>query len=74
MKNNNIILYAGKTLGNLVLNYMIKNHRPEYLVPNLDDNGKDNLLHQSTIKIAKNNGVKITNNKKLINLCKKKNN
>ena len=72
MKNKNIILYAGKTLGNLVLNYMIKNHSPEYLIPNLDDNGKDNLLHESTIKIAKNNGVKITNNKKLINLCKKK--
>ena len=42
MKNYNIILFAGKTLGNLVLNYMIKYHRPEYLIPNLDDNGKDN--------------------------------
>ena len=72
MKNKNIILYAGKTLGNLVLNYMIKNHSPEYLIPNLDDNGKDNSLHESTIKIAKNNGVKITDNKKLINLCNKK--
>jgi type III secretion system FlhB-like substrate exporter len=74
MKNNDIILYAGKTLGNLVLNYMIKYHQPEYLIPNLDDNGKDNTLHESTIKIAKNNGVKIINNKKLIKLCKKKNN
>ena len=56
MKNYKIILYAGKSLGNLVLNYMIKNYRPEYLIPNLDDNGKDNELYESTIKIAKNNG------------------
>ena len=54
MKNNNIILYAGKTLGNLVLNYMIKYYQPEYLIPNLDDIGKDNILHESTTKIAKN--------------------
>ena len=59
MKNNNIILYAGKTLGNLVLNYMIKNHHPKYLIPNLDDNGKDNVLHESTIKIAKNMVLKL---------------
>ena len=64
MKNYKIILYAGKSLGNLVLNYMIKNYRPEYLIPNLDDNGKDTELYESTIKIAKNNGVKIINNKK----------
>ena len=73
MNKKKIILYAGKRFGNLVLNYMIKNHRPEYLVPNLDDNGKDNLLHESTVKIAKREGIKIINNKKLIKLSKKKN-
>ena len=72
MKKNNIILYGGKNFGNLVLNYMIKNQRPEYLIPNLDDNGKDNVLHESTIKIARNNDIKIINNKKLIKLCKEK--
>ena len=72
MKKKNIILYAGKRLGNLVLNYMIKNHHPDYLIPNLDDNGKDNVLHESTVKIAKREGIKIIDNKKLIKLCKKK--
>lgn len=72
MNKKKIILYAGKKLGNLILNYMIKNHRPEYLVPNLDDNGKDNLLQKSTLKIAKKEGIKIINNNKLIKLSKKK--
>lgn len=71
MKKNKIILYAGKRFGNQVLKYMINSHPPEYLIPNLDDKGKDNNLYESTIKIAKKAGLKILNNKKLLKLCEK---
>ena len=73
MKKNIIILYAGKKFGNLVLKKMIKSNPPEYLIPNLDDVGKDDKLHESTIKIAKKAKIKILNNEKLKNLNLTKN-
>jgi len=65
MKKNTIILYAGKKFGCLALNYMAKFYPPDYVVPNLDDNGKDSIIHDSIIKLAKKLNIKIINNKKL---------
>ena len=72
MTKLNIVLYAGKKFGNLVLEYLIKKGISFSIVPNLDDNGKDKEIHKSTIKLAKKNSIKILNNLKLSNLIKKK--
>ena len=72
MSSQSIILYAGKKLGNLVLEHMIKINPPKYLIPNLDDLGRDNRLYKSTIKIAKQKKIKILNNKKLLKLINSK--
>ena len=48
------VFIGGKELGFKTLKVLInKNYPPLYVVGNLDDYGKDNIWHKSTIKLAK---------------------
>ncbi len=74
MKKLNYIFIGGKQLGYNCLNYLIKkNNKPIYLVPNLDDNGKDNIFNKSLKKLGKKNKIKIVTLKKLSKLLNTKN-
>ena len=60
------VFIGGKELGFKALKVLInKNNPPLYVVGNLDDYGKDNIWHKSTIKLAKKNKIKILKLKKL---------
>ena len=60
------VFIGGKELGFKTLKVLInKNNPPLYVVGNLDDYGKDNIWHKSTIKLAKKNKIKILKLKKL---------
>ena len=60
------VFVGGKELGFNCLKILInKNNPPLFVVGNLDDNGKDNIWHKSTIKLAKKNKIKILKLKEL---------
>jgi len=60
MKNFNYVFVGGKKLGYETFNYLLKkNFRPLCVVPNRDDNGKDNIFNKSVLKLAKSKKVKI---------------
>lgn len=52
MKNFNYVFVGGKKLGYETFNYLLKkNFRPLCVVPNKDDNGKDNIFNKSVLKL-----------------------
>ena len=74
MNKLNYIFIGGKQLGYYCLNYLIKKkNKPIYLVPNLDDTGKDNVFNKSLKKLGIKNKIKIVSLKKLSKLLNNKN-
>ena len=74
MNKLNYIFIGGKQLGYNCLNYLIKKkNKPIYLVPNLDDTGKDNVFNKSLKKLGKKNKIKIVSFKKISKLLNTKN-
>ena len=64
---------GGKQLGYNCLSFLLKQkNKPIFLVPNLDDNGKDNIFNKSIKKLAKNKKIKIINLKNLNKILDKK--
>ncbi len=60
------IFVGGKAIGYNALKILIKrNNFPIFVIGNLDDYSKDNQWHNSTIKLAKKNKIKILNLKQL---------
>ena len=57
MRKLNFIFVGGKNIGYETLNFLLKeNFKPTFIVPNKDDNGRDNLFNKSVKKIAKKRG------------------
>ena len=66
------IFIGGKEIGNNVLKILIKRKNfPLFIVGNLDGNGKDNDWHESTIRLAKKNKIKILTLKQLSKIISK---
>lgn len=62
------IFVGGKTIGYKCLLFLLKKKLfPKYLIPNLDDDGKDTFFHKSIIKLAKKNKIITLSQEKLIN-------
>lgn len=74
MRKLNFIFVGGKNIGYETLNFLLKeNFRPILVVPNKDDNGKDNLFCKSVKKVANKNRLEIANLKNLNKCIQKKN-
>ena len=68
MKKIQFVFIGGKNLGYKSLEFLINNRfMPTCVVPNKDDNGKDNVFCKSIIKLSKKNNIKVI---KLTNLYK----
>ena len=53
MRKLNFIFVGGKNIGYETLNFLLKeNFKPSFILPNKDDNGRDNLFNKSVKKIA----------------------
>ena len=73
MKKIKSIFIGGKSIGYQALSILIrKKNKPNYFVGNLDDSGKDNIWHKSSLKLAKKNKIKIVNLKYLNKEIEKK--
>ncbi len=74
MRKLNFIFVGGKNIGYETLNFLLKeNFKPTFIVPNKDDNGRDNLFNKSVKKIANKNSLEIVNLKNLRKCIQKKN-
>ena len=72
MKKLNYIFVGGKRLGFETLAFLSKkNFKPLCVVPNKDDNGRDNVFNKSVVKLAKSKNFKIVQLKGLYNFLKK---
>lgn len=68
IKKIDFIFVGGKAIGYRCLSFLLKKKLfPKYLIPNLDDNGKNTFFHKSIVKLAKKNKIKILTQDKLIN-------
>ncbi len=73
MKKLNYIFIGGKQLGYNCLNFLLKKkNKPIFLIPNLDDNGKDNIFNKSIKKLAKKKKIRIINLRNLSRILDKK--
>ena len=73
MKKLNYIFIGGKQLGYNCLNFLLKKkNKPIFLVPNLDDNGKDNIFNKSIKKLAKKKKIRVMNLNNLSRILDKK--
>ena len=73
MKKLNYIFMGGKQLGYNCLSFLLKKkNKPVFLVPNLDDNGKDNIFNKSLKKLAKRKRINITTLRNLNKILDKK--
>lgn len=69
----NFIFIGGKKLGYESLKYLLKKkYKPICVVPNIDDDGFDNVFNKSVLKLAKKNNIKILKLQNLFNFIVKK--
>ena len=65
------IFIGGKEIGNKCLTELLsKKVKPELVIGNMDDDGKDNLFHKSLIKLAKKKKIKFFKKKNIKRLIK----
>lgn len=58
---------GGKEIGYKCLVYLLRKKLvPKYVIPNIDDNGKDTAFHNSIVKLAKKNKIKVLTQDNLI--------